>query len=691
MIKFPLLTAALSVTLLLGGCGSESDSGEEAPATTSRQLVPVQSAAVLENYLKQSLIQPSLTVRVTDEAARRNDSELVDAAPEADISDDSNFSNTNTQEQGVDEADLVKYDGEYLYVAKNTANYCCWAWDTLVDPVVVRAEDSLIEADERLADPYPEEEFSEIRILTTADQPPTALEVNSLSLSLPASQIQGLYLHQADSSPDTDSSNAAEKSLVAIASGYDSVATDYQFDYWGWYASRTNLHFFNVTDPSVASETHSLQIQGQLVSSRVVAGKLHLVTRFTPYIRGYIPPYDDETVSDSSQQQITDTPLVDLLPKRKLDDQEVELLVQPDHCFVPSYEENNNYPTLITISTIDLADPSQMQSVCVAGYNDNIYATTESLYLIQQNYQSTRLHQFDFTADGPEFVASGEVKGNLGWRNVPFRLGAKDGLLRVVTSLDRVHHLYQLASDKASGTLSVVSQLPNDSRPEAIGEPGDGIDAVRFVGDRLYVATSLQVDPLYVINLENPQDPFIAGSVKLPGFSNYLHPINQNLLLGVGMETDASERFVREQGVKVVLFDITDPTAPSVSDAIILGNSGSSTPLLQDHKAFATLPMADGTIRFTIPVSIHQTDPGYEDFWYYNWSYNALALFELDTNSSEMALVGEVQSMTNDDPSYQYWSRQQRGVLHDDQVHFVDADQVWSADWNYPKDVVGPQ
>ncbi len=675
-LKKPVHTSKYFVSFVviatLGGCGGGASDNIPATETTpseSRQLVPVQSEAILEAYLKQSLLSPSPIAHANIET-RVNIEVSPDAnqAPTADDNQGGQFSETNTQEEGVDEADVIKYDGEYLYVSNSTSNYCCWAFDTVPEPRIS-------------ANAMEQDQFSRIRILKSSSDPAAAKEVATLTLSLPQSHIDGLYLHQ----PGDSESNG--KQLIALASAYGEIQGNYRYDYWGWYASRTHLHFFDVNTPETAAEIHTLQIQGQLVSSRVADGKLHLVTRFTPYVLNYTPVLDDSELDSVSKQAVENTSLDSLLPKQKLDGNSVELLVKPERCFVPEYEENNHYPTLITITTIDLDDPNNRQSVCVAGYHDNIYANTNSLYLAQQNYEYTRLHHFEFSDNGPQFIASGKVDGNLGWRNASFRLSEHNDLLRVVTSLNREHQLFVMESDSALGTMTMVAKLPNDARPQAIGEPGDGVDAVRFVGNRAYVATSLQIDPLYIIDLQDPYDPFIAGSVKLPGFSNYLHPINESLLLGIGMETSNVDDLTRQEGVKVVLFDTQDPSQPSVSETVILGNRGSSTPLLWDHKAFAMVEFSPEQYRFAIPVSIHDSMPQYENFWNYDWSYDALALFELDTTTSELDWVGQVQSYSRETHEYKPWTGQQRGVLHGDLIHFVDGDKVWSANWNTPKDI----
>lgn len=118
--------------------------------------------------------------------------------------------------------------------------------------------------------------------------------------------------------------------------------------------------------------------------------------------------------------------------------------------------------------------------------------------------------------------------------------------------------------------------------------PGESIYSARFMGSRCYLVTFKKVDPLFVIGLDDPTAPRVLGRLKIPGFSDYLHPYSENLLIGVGKETVEAEEgdFAWYQGVKIALFDVSDVENPREVAKIIIGDRGTDSPVLSDPKAF---------------------------------------------------------------------------------------------------------
>jgi inhibitor of cysteine peptidase len=111
------------------------------------------------------------------------------------------------------------------------------------------------------------------------------------------------------------------------------------------------------------------------------------------------------------------------------------------------------------------------------------------------------------------------------------------------------------------------------------------------MGDTAYVVTFRETDPLFVIDLSNPEKPQVKGQLKIPGFSEYLHPINENTLLGLGVNTVVTKYGgVIEDGLKLSLFDVSDPSDPKETATYLLGNMGSTSEALQNHKAFMYYP-----------------------------------------------------------------------------------------------------
>lgn len=666
-----------------GGSNNSSDPQDQEGALTLQKLVPTQSPEVLENYLKegyrQQTAQPSQ--RSNPEVDFADDVAAVENAPEAD-GGASDFTSTNLQEQGVDEADKVKYDGEYIFAANETNYYWGWPIDIAmpaVEPAIFEGEvATFAESDEVVAPLYE----SKIRVLRTNQENSTAEEVTEIVLSTQGVQISGMYHYAVDS----DTSASESKNLAVLSSGYP-VHTRISEDYWSWTEGRTSLHVINVDDPANSEEIYKLQLQGTLVSSRKVEDTLYVVSRYTPRPDNIF--LESGEVKESS---LSDVSLDELLPKSVTGDDSPDLLASADNCFVPETNSDYYYPTLINITAIDLSNlEGKPVSICVAGYSHNIYASTEAIYLVYQDYQQTLIHKFGYTDSGPAYISTGVVKGDLGWQNAPFRFSEKEGYLRVISSVrdfdapwtDQVDHRLTILKDGANNEMEVVSQLPNSEQPAPIGKPNEQIFAVRYFANRAYVVTFQRTDPLYVIDL-TPESPSIQGELELPGFSEYLHPIGEELLLGVGKDARDNGR---QEGVKVVLFDVSDATNPTTEKEIKIGKAGSNTAVAWDHKAFTFLNMGDDEYRMSVPVTVYGDN--------YNWLHDGLYLFNLtDKDHNSGATLTDAGAMIAVEPTgnYNYSSgSNQRSIIHDDSVHFIYNTDVYSANWNTPDQVNGPQ
>ncbi len=260
-----------------------------------------------------------------------------------------------------------------------------------------------------------------------------------------------------------------------------------------------------------------------------------------------------------------------------------------------------------------------------------------------------------------------------------------------------VHRLYVLREDSVNeNQLSVLSRLPNTDNPKVIGKPGEDIYAVRYFGDYAYIVTFRRTDPLYTINLKDPTAPFIEGELSIPGYSDYLHPINDNLLLGVGKQATESGRV---QGIKIALFDVSDKSNPVTLNDMVIGKRGSDTAVSYDHHAFSILSDAEtGIHKVALPVSVHERELtehySWGDFTYFYWSYSGLQLFEIDDGSqSSVASMNDVGVMKAAVPSKEkeyHYVREPRGVIVNDAVHYVESAEVWSAMWDKPEVVNGP-
>jgi len=199
---------------------------------------------------------------------------------------------------------------------------------------------------------------------------------------------------------------------------------------------------------------------------------------------------------------------------------------------------------------------------------------------IQEETNKTIIHKISINEDKIEYVAKGSVPGRL---LNQFSMDQSGDRFRVVTTTEyytqyegmvRANAVYVLDEQ-----LNIVGQLDQIA-------PDESVYSARFIGDRLYLVTFQQIDPFFVIDLSK-DTPKILGELKIPGFSNYLHPYDKEHIIGIGRDTkEIGEGRVQQLGIKIALFNVADVSNPKVVDDIIVGDSSTQSESLYEHKAF---------------------------------------------------------------------------------------------------------
>ncbi|MDH3611193.1 MAG: beta-propeller domain-containing protein [Nitrosopumilus sp.] len=199
---------------------------------------------------------------------------------------------------------------------------------------------------------------------------------------------------------------------------------------------------------------------------------------------------------------------------------------------------------------------------------------------IQEESRKTIIHKISIDEDKLEYVAKGSVPGRL---LNQFSMDENDDRFRVATT---VEYYTQYKGTVRSNAVYVL-----DENLKVVGgldeiAPDESIFSARFMGDRLYLVTFQQIDPFFVIDLSS-DTPKILGELKIPGFSNYLHPYDEDYVIGVGRDTkEVGSGRVQQLGVKVALFEVSDVSNPIVVDDYIIGDSSTHSEALNNHKAF---------------------------------------------------------------------------------------------------------
>ncbi len=628
-----------------GGCGdSSSNGGLIVPPESTGLLRKVTGSAELEASIKEGL-----TTIHTEQTAS------LDASAAA------GFTGTYTQEPNVDEFDAVRYDGTHLYIAPQRSFNCCF--------VLANAGDG--------GDP-PDVERS-IRILATDPNDGSASLAGTIPLEDDIS-VQGMYL--------------ADDLMVALTGRaiYGSYG-----DFWAepaiWAPEQMGVSIYDTSDPAAPVRVIEAEIDGIFVESRRVGDTVYIVSRYTPAIDGLV--YHVTTAAEQAQNEaiLANVSLNDLLPGIKIGASR-ESLVDPAQCFVTTDDDNSGYPVITSITAIPIGDPNAFKTTC---YNEDaygIYVSESAIYLTALtpnapgNTRQTRVHKFRLSDTDLDYRGSADIIGEV-WRGgqADFRMNEFKGDLRVFASewdsnnADFVdHRLYVMRESANDLKLDIVSTLPNANRPQEIGKPNEALYGVRFAGERAYAVTFLQIDPLYVVDLSDPTDPRLAGALEVTGFSDFLHPVTENLLLGLGQDATG--------GVKLELFDITDMARPLSRGSTTLGGPGSYSEARYDRHAFTYQADVDGIDRFALPAEV------YADDGTYNFVEAGLYLFEIrDKTSPNIASLYPVGSMLpspagNGGP--QYRTGRHRSFIHDDTVYYIGGSEVWAAFWNSPSILNGP-
>lgn len=420
-------------------------------------------------------------------------------------------SETNVQTAGVDEADIVKTDGEYIYTATSSAL-------------------SIVKA-------TPPEEMEVVFTMAAPEALGLGDETNGY--------ICGLFVH--------------EDRLVVLGAAYSYYYSVYEYfmypyDY-GYDPPRTVVSVFDLGDKSEPQHEFTVGMAGSYMTARMVGDVVYLLT----------------------QLSVWDVDEDNILPLVWEDERRSEVPLS-----TVKYDPEMRYAdSFVNILALDSSDGNHRSLSVVSDWSSTVYMSSESLYFAVQKWagdvsdeigvvspedtDTAKTTIYRISTDGLSLVdsARGDVKG---WLLNQFSMDEHGGYLRVATTTgwaDAENAVYVL--DRDLETVGALDDLA----------PRERIYSARFVGETLYLVTFLQVDPLFVIDLSTPAEPKVVGELKIPGFSTYLHPVDDSHVLGIGEENGS---------VKVSLFDVSDPTAPSEQSKLVITGLYSS-PALYDHRA----------------------------------------------------------------------------------------------------------
>jgi len=393
--------------------------------------------------------------------------------------------------------------------------------------------------------------------------------------------------------------------------------------------------------------------------------------------------------------RILDTPDDELMPKMYRNGV-AQALYAAEDCAIPAAATaQDGYAQLVSVIRVNMELPDDISASCVSTMADLLYMSKDNLYVVSTLDNQTVLHKIRLDAT-LSYQASGSVNGVIGW-NGPrqLRLSEQDNYLRIVasdyTGSMPVHQLSVLAQQ--GNSLNVVATLPNRDAPEVLGKPGEDIYAVRFFGNRAYIVTFERIDPLYVIDVENPLSPTILGTLEIPGYSSYLHPMDNNFLLGVGQQVNRSDipengtvafEPPTREGIKISLFDIADPSHPREVNSIVMAQT--YTPVEYDYRALTVLNN-NGHYQFAMPVEQWGLVKDEFDYWL---PQSSLLLLDVDTSSASAQLRLTNQLKIRSDADHYVFGGEDRSVIHGEHVFYAHGNQLWQSLWQENSSLIGP-
>jgi len=482
------------------------------------------------------------------------------------------YSTTNIQVAGVDEADIVKTDGEYIYLASGNRT------------IIVKA--------------YPPEQaqvLSEIELEGTA----VGIFINGDRLVVFAEEMP--Y--------------------------YDVRLGPVQKIYMPYISPKTFIKVYDVSDRENPRLQRELSADGQYVSSRMIGDYAYVVINEPVYEQ------DDELN----------------LPRIYLGGNETEIPAT-DIYYSDVSDYYYNYTTIIAINTQN-DDQEPTYETILLGASSNLYVSLNNIYLTFPvwggdvgDFEKSSIHRIHIEGDEIEFVASGEVPGMV---LNQFSMDEYDDYFRVATTThERTsrNHVYIL--DMA---LNITGSLEDLAR-------GETIYSARFMGERGYLVTFKKTDPLFVIDLQDPYNPEVLGELKITGYSDYLHPYDENHIIGTGKETTDEGEFAWYQGVKISLFDVSDVNNPLEISKYEIGHRGTDSPVLRDHKAFL---FDKSRNLLVIPVSVAEIDESEYPEGVPSWAYGELVwqgayIFHISPDVG-LRLEGEITHLESPaDPEHYY-------------------------------------
>ena len=573
-------------------------------------------------YNRLSNMDEALSMKSSEAAAPQTQNSTAQVASDKALTGSSDYSATNVQVQGVDEADVVKTDGEYIYQVNGRKI------------VIAKA--------------YPAKEMALASVISFKDSRFSPQEI----------YIEGKYL------------TVIGRSYADVPI-YKTDGTKNSLTYPEISLNTAKAIIYDVSNKKDVKVVREVELDGNYISSRKIGTRLYLLANknigeiiYSPYweqaylkgdykallSEGYIKEAIDSAFTLTEKPLYRDTSSskdFTGIPYNRL------------HYFPDSIE-----PNYMVIATLDMAKPGEKADISAyLGAGQNIYSSTQNMYISFTDYESYRIfrgtskimpessyntvvYKFSLENGIAAYHSKGTVPGSI---LNQFSMDENEGYFRIATTKGAT---WRNDESTSKNNVYILDETMNITGKVENMAPGERIYSVRFVGDRGYVVTFRTVDPLFVLDLKNTSSPRILGSLKIPGYSEYLHPYDENHIIGFGKDTVEIKGQAYYLGMKMAMFDVTDVTNPVRKFAVNIGDRGTDSELLRNHKS---LLFSKSKNLIAFPVSLYEVAKGdsapsreVNVLEYGTFTYQGAYVYQVNTNTG-FKLKGRITHLTDDD------------------------------------------
>jgi uncharacterized secreted protein with C-terminal beta-propeller domain len=542
------------------------------------------------------------------------------------------YTETNNQVQGVDEADIVKTDGYYIYVLKRNCSSSYYDSSCYSD----NNKDSLII-------------FSSYPVVNTQ-------ELSRISID-GASHEMFIYNDYAIIFSSISSSELPQE---VIKNNY----------IYSW----LKITIIDIKDRKNPKILREIINDGSYVTSRLVNDTMHIITKSESRVSSYIY----ESSSSKLEEKLSKLKInnfVSVSYDYVKENNKKVFKGEIYDCSKTYYEEYSESGSISSIISLDLKNINgEVNSTSVIADNVVVYASKENIYIVSNNQgyfswsntddrEISPVHKFDIKTESNRalYIASGEIEGYL---LNQFSMDESNGYFRVVTTTGYVG---STGSNAAKNHLFVYDENLNLISGIMELAPNERVYSARFIGDRGFFVTYEKVDPLFTVNLANPYEPTIEGALEISGYSDYIYPLDENHLLTIGKEAEDAGSFSWYQGVKLDLYDVTDLANPILLHRVEIGDRYTTSEALYDHKAFTYF---ESRKALSIPITIYEDDCE-------TWScdnmktFSGFIVFSIDIEDGINEL-GRVDHYDFDSSSNNYYnSNDRRSIFIDDYLFTI--------------------